>query len=146
MKHLLILSIMLLLVNFSSFSGSNGDEQSIRDLVGKYAQAREESDPKAIETLFTRDADQLVSSGEWRSGREALVSGLLGSSRRNPGERTISVESVRFISEEVAVADARYEIKGRNGAADRKMWSTFLAVRTGDGWRITAIRNMLPAR
>ena len=146
MKQFLILSIMFLLVSTPSFSGSDGDERSIRELVGKYAQAREESNPKTIEALFTRDADQLVSSGEWRSGRDALVSGMLGSSRRNPGERTISVESVRFISEEVAVADARYEIKGRNGAADRKMWSTFLAVRTGDGWRITAIRNMLPAK
>jgi hypothetical protein len=25
------------------------------------------------------------------------------------------------------------------------MWSTFVMTRTKDGWRITAIRNMLPA-
>ncbi|TDI72183.1 MAG: DUF4440 domain-containing protein, partial [Bacteroidetes bacterium] len=27
----------------------------------------------------------------------------------------------------------------------RKMWSTFIVVRNEDGWKIAAIRNMLPA-
>jgi len=28
---------------------------------------------------------------------------------------------------------------------DRKMWSTFVMTRDSNGWRIAAIRNMLPA-
>ena len=28
---------------------------------------------------------------------------------------------------------------------DRRMWSTFVMVKEADGWRIAAIRNMLPA-
>ena len=70
---------------------------------------------------------------------------MLGSSRRNPGSRTLTVETVRFPAAGVAVADARYVIAGSDGAADRKMWSTFVCLRTDDGWRIAAIRNMLPA-
>ena len=42
-------------------------------LVQKYVDAREARDPKAIELMFTEDADQLVSDGTWRRGRETLV-------------------------------------------------------------------------
>ena len=122
-----------------------GDVEAIRDLVGRYAAARESRDASAIRALFTDDADQLVSSGVWRKGRETLVEGMLGSSRSNPGQRTLEVESVRFPAPGVAVADARYVIRGTDGASDRRMWSTFLCVLSEDAWRISAIRNMLPA-
>ena len=121
------------------------DTVAIKDLVGRYAAARESRNPDAIRKLFTEDADQLVSSGVWRRGREALVEGMLGSSRRNPGSRTLTVETVRFPAKDLALADARYIIRGTGGAPDRRMWSTFLCVRSGDEWRIAAIRNMLPA-
>ncbi len=128
-----------------SGADSTADTAAVKALVAAYADARETRDPAAIRKLFTESADQLVSSGVWRRGREALVEGMLGSSRRNPGSRSLDVESVRFPAAVTAVADARYVIKGVDGAADRRMWSTFLCVRTDDGWRIAAIRNMLPA-
>ena len=43
-------------------TGVTGDA-AIHDLVRRYVAAREARDPKAIEALFTADADQLVSSG-----------------------------------------------------------------------------------
>jgi uncharacterized protein (TIGR02246 family) len=119
------------------------DEAAVKALVARYNAARDQEDPGAIRSLFTADADQLVSSGEWRRGREPLVEGMLRSSRNNPGDRTLTVETVRFLSSDIAIADARYEIVD---AATRQMWSTFVVVRTADGWRLTAIRNMLPAR
>lgn len=105
--------------------------------------AREEADATRVAELFTADADQLVSSGEWRRGREALVRGAMASSRTNEGRRTVSVESVRLLTADVALADGRYEIAG---AVTRRMWSTFVIKKTPEGWRIAAIRNMLPAR
>ena len=125
--------------------GQGSDSKAVEGLVARYAAARESRDPDAIRKLFTDAADQLVSSGTWHRGREALVEGMLGSSRRNPGTRTLTVESVRFPAAGVAVADARYVIKGSGGSADRRMWSTFLCMRSGGEWRIAAIRNMLPA-
>ncbi len=121
-----------------------GDEAAIRGVVQKYLDAREHRDPKAVEALFTKDADQLVSTGQWRRGRDELVSGTLGSSENNPGKRTLTVETIRFVAPGVALADARYEIVNPNGETARKMWSTFLMTRD-DTWRIAAIRNMLPA-
>jgi uncharacterized protein (TIGR02246 family) len=120
------------------------DEAAIRDVVKEYVAARERRDAAAIGALFTSDADQLVSSGEWRRGRDELVKGTLASSQRTGGNRTITLETIRFPARDVAIADGRYEITGGAGG-DRRMWSTFVVTREGGGWRIAAIRNMLPA-
>jgi uncharacterized protein (TIGR02246 family) len=122
-----------------------GDEAAVREVVRKYVDAREARDPKAIEPLFTADADQLVSDGTWRKGRDELVRGMLESSRRNPARRSIAVESVRLLSPDVALVDGRYIQEGRGGGQDRAMWTTIMLKRGPEGWRIAAIRNMLPA-
>lgn len=122
-----------------------GTEISVRAVVARYVAARQASDEKSLAALFTEDVDQLVSSGEWRRGRAEVVRGTLASSQSNAGMRTITVESVRLLSTDVAVADGRYEIAGSEGAATRRMWTTIVLRRGKDGWRIAAIRNMLPA-
>jgi uncharacterized protein (TIGR02246 family) len=107
--------------------------------------ARDARDPKALDALFTDDADQLVSDGVWRKGREALVKGTLASSQASAGKRTIVVQSVRFLSSDVAIADGRYTLAGTNGAPAREMWTSIFAVRKAGVWKIAGIRNMLPA-
>src|SRR4030095_17102148 len=102
-------------------------------------------DPKAFEELFTGDYDQLVSSGEWRKGRESVVRGTMASSSSTGGKRTITLESVRFVTPDVAIADGSYELTGLAGGETRRMWTTLVVKRTAQGWRIAAIRNMLPA-
>ena len=121
-----------------------GDE-AVREIVRKYMDARTERDAHAIEALFTEDADQLVSTGEWRKGRAEVVRGTMASSQNTGGQRTITVTSVRFLAPEVALADGRYELTGLAGGATRRMWTTLVLTRGSDGWRIAAIRNMLPA-
>jgi len=129
----------------SLYAQKPGDEAAVREIVKRYVDAREHQDPKAVEALFTSDADQLVSSGEWRKGRGEVVKGTMASSQSTGGNRTITVESVRFIAADVALADGRYELTGLAGGQTRKMWTTLLLKRGPDGWRIAAIRNMLPA-
>jgi uncharacterized protein (TIGR02246 family) len=129
---------------FAQNSVRGNDEAAIREIVSKYVDARERIDPQAVEALFTSDADQLVSSGEWRKGRAAVVRGTMESSRSTGGRRSITVESVRFVTTEVAIADGRYELTGLAGGATRQMWTTLVLKRTESGWRIAAIRNMLP--
>ncbi len=123
----------------------SADETAIRDVIRKYVDARETRDAQAIEALFTADADQLTSSGQWRKGRPAVVKGALASSENTGGTRTITIETVRLIAPGVAVADGRYEIAGLAGGATRSMWTSFTLSHADDGWRIAAIRNMLPA-
>jgi uncharacterized protein (TIGR02246 family) len=146
LARLLIGITIATLLQTPSSAAAATDEQAIRELVASYAAARQSQDAKAIEALFTADADQLVSSGEWRRGRDELVRGMLESSRSNAGARTITVESVRLLTAGVAVANARYAIAATAGAEARSMWSTFVVLRVDGGWRIAAIRNMLPSK
>ena len=118
------------------------DDAAIRGLVKTYLDARDRQDAQAVGALFTKDADQLVSSGEWRRGVDDLVKGTLASTASG-GKRTLTVETIRYLTPDTAIADARYELVGN--ADTRRMWSTFVFVRTVSGWRIGAIRNMLPA-
>ena len=120
-------------------------EAEIYDLVRRYVEAREKRDPKAIEALFTADADQLVSSGEWRRGRDAVVKGTLASSAASSGSRSITVETVRMVGQDLASPTAATRSAELAGAETRRMWTTFVAVRQDGVWRISAIRNMLPA-
>jgi uncharacterized protein (TIGR02246 family) len=130
---------------FAQAGASAQAEAPIREIVSKYVDARERNDSKAVEALFTSDADQLVSSGEWRKGRDAVVRGAMASSQSTGGKRTITVEQVRFLSPDIAIADGRYELTGLSGGTNRSMWATLVVKKTDKGWRIAAIRNMLPA-
>ena len=123
-----------------SLSAQSADDAQVREVVRKYVDARDHPDAKTLESLFTADADQLVSSGVWRKGRAEVVRGTIASSQNETGKRTITVESVRFLTPAAALVDGRYEI------GDRKMWTTLLITRDESGWRIAAIRNMLPAK
>jgi uncharacterized protein (TIGR02246 family) len=120
------------------------DDAAVREVVRRYVDAREARDAKAVEAILTPDADQLVSDGAWRRGRDALVRGMLESSGRNPGKRTIEVESVRLVGPDVALADGRYTLAG-TGPDARAMWTTIILARADGGWKIAGIRNMLPA-
>jgi len=124
--------------------GPSADEVAVRAIVARYQEARDKSDGPALTALFVKDADQLVSSGEWRRGREAVVTGSLGSSQQAPGKRTFTLETVRMLAAGVAIADSRYDIAQADGTT-RRMWASWVLVKDGDAWKIAAIRNMLPA-
>ena len=93
---------------------------------------------------MTPDIDQLVSNGEWRIGIAVAIEGMLKSSATKPGTRTLTVDRVRMLNPNSAVADARYEITNDDGTL-RKMWSSFIVVKRKGQWKIAGIRNMLPA-
>lgn len=132
-------------VSAQTVSPPSADETAVREVVRKYVDAREKRDPKLLEPLFTADADQLTTAGEWRKGRDTVVQGGLASSQANPGTRQIAIEAVRFMAPGVAIADGRYDISAAAGAAPRRMRTTFVIVRDAAGvWRIAAIRNMAP--
>src|SRR5436190_8782389 len=136
----LLTAIALVSCAFAQSTRSTDATDTIKDIVRHYVDARESQDPKAVASLFTSDADQLVSTGEWRRGRDQLVKGMLASTQQNSGKRTITVETVRFLGPDVAIADGRYEIAG---SSSRAMWSTFVMRRQNGAWRIEAIRNLL---
>lgn len=145
MKTLLLILIQFPLVGFLSAQNDNipANKQKIIDLISQYGQARVDKDTEALKNILVSEIDQLVSTGEWRRGIDESLAGMLRSSTRQPGSRSLTVEEVRFLSSECAIADARYVIKNSDGT-ERRMWSTFVTVLQGNEWKIAAIRNMLP--
>jgi uncharacterized protein (TIGR02246 family) len=119
------------------------DEAAIRALVRSYVDARELRSPEAVGALFTEDADQHTTTGEWRRGRAGIVPGTMRSSAANTGTRDIKVETVRFLTADAAIADGPYTITGP-GTQVRRMWATLVVTRQKDGWKIAAIRNATP--
>jgi uncharacterized protein (TIGR02246 family) len=117
---------------------SASDEAAVRAVVAKYVEAREAKDPAAIGALFTDNADQFNSGGDWRRGRDAIVKGTLQSSQRNSGSRTITLKAVRFPAPGFAIADGEY------GIGDQRLWTTLVLSRQGETWKIEAIRNIAP--
>ena len=127
-----------MLIRMEESVSSASDEAAVRAVVAKYVDAREAKDPAAIGALFTDNADQFNSGGQWRRGREAIVKGTLQSSQRNSGSRTITVKAVRFPSPGFAIADGEY------GIGEQRLWTTLVLSRQGNAWKIEAIRNIAP--
>lgn len=123
---------------------SKKQTEDIHSLIEDYSKAREKKDVVLLESILTADVDQLVSSGKWRMGKKESMEGMLQSSTSNPGTRTLKIENIRLLNPQCGIVDARYEIKNTDGTS-RKMWSTFMVVFQNSEWKITAIRNMLPA-
>ena len=148
MKNILLL-LLLNVVAFAFLHAQNIEandtqKKNIYSLIDKYSEAREKRDTILLKNILTTDVDQLVSTGEWRNGVAASVKGMLSSSANSPGTRTLTVNKLRMLNSTSAVVDCRYEITNADNTA-RKMWSTFIVISNQGVWKISGIRNMLPA-
>lgn len=139
-----LLSITVLFAYGQNNVPNDQERKAITTLIDQYSQAREKRDTALLKSIFTEDIDQLVSTGEWRNGIVAAVEGMLKSSANSPGTRTLTVDKIRMLSSTSAIVDCRYEIQNTNNSI-RKMWSTFIVIADEGIWKISAIRNMLPA-
>lgn len=148
MKNIYILLIFITtgstFLNGQNTTPDNKQRKDIQALIDKYSLAREKRDTVLLKDILTPDVDQLVSTGEWRNGIDASVKGMLSSSANSPGTRTLTVEKIKLFDPNSAIVDCKYEIQNPSGNT-RRMWSTFIVVSDKGVWKISAIRNMLPA-
>jgi uncharacterized protein (TIGR02246 family) len=121
------------------------DEQAVRAVIQAFIDTRERNDAAGLAALLTADVDQRQTSGNLRSGRDAVVSGSLATQQSTGGRRTITVDSLRFVGTDVAIADGRYDSVGRSDGTDQRMLTSMVLRREGGAWKIAAIRNMLPS-
>jgi uncharacterized protein (TIGR02246 family) len=121
------------------------DENAIRAVIQAFLDTREKNDAAGLAALLTADVDQRQTSGNVRNGRDAVVSGSLSTQQSTGGRRTISVDSLRFVGPDVAIADGRYDSLGRSDGTDQRMLTSMVLRREGGAWKIAAIRNMLPS-
>src|SRR5687768_1871097 len=120
------------------------DEQAVRAVIQAFLDTREKNDAAGLAALLTPDVDQRQTSGNVRRGRDAVVSGSLATQESTGGRRTITVDSLRFVGADVALADGRYDSVGRSDGTDQRMLTSMVLRREAGAWKIAAIRNMLP--
>lgn len=120
------------------------DETAIRQTVQAYIETRESNNREGLIALLTADVDQLVSTGNMRASRDAVVNGSLSTTASTGGSRQISIESIRFLSPEIAIGDGPYDVVGRVDGPDRHYKTTMVFQRVDGAWKIAAIRNMQP--
>lgn len=123
------------------------DREEVLAVLSRLADAWNSGDAAAYASLFTEDADYVTFFGMRLPGRELIESShralfegpLRGSKIGGPGDA-----SVRFPREDVAVV-----VSGGGSALDggdavaqgRESTLTFVLVRSGTGWLITAFQN-----
>lgn len=146
-KFVLFFSLNITCISFLYGQNAEPSEQqrnAIHSLIDQYSVAREKSDTVLLKTILTTNVDQLVSNGEWRNGIITAIQGMQKSSATNPGTRTLRIDKIRMLNATAAIVDCRYEIQNTDSTM-RRMWSTFIVVVEKKAWKISAIRNMLPA-
>src|SRR6516165_2031207 len=139
-----VIGIAAVQVALAQSADHAADEKSIKAVIQEFLDARDANDPKRLSAVLTTDADQQQTSGERRSGRDAVIKGSLSTQQSTGGKRTIVVDSIHFIAADVALADGRYDSVGRADGSDLHMLTSIVLRREGGAWKIAAIRNMLP--
>ncbi|MGI9204691.1 MAG: YybH family protein [Woeseiaceae bacterium] len=119
----------------------SADESAIRHVTQEYILRRDRGDETGLRALLTANADQRLTSGRMRLGREAIVSGSLESTRNSGGTRVITLNSIRFLGADVAIGNGDYDSLGRADGTDLHMLTTIVFWRIDGEWRIDAIRN-----
>jgi hypothetical protein len=119
----------------------SADELAIRRVTQEFILRRESGDEAGLRALLTPTSDQRLTSGRMRSGREAVVNGSLDSTRNSGGKRSITLESIRYLGTDVAIANGRYDSLGRSDGTDLHMLTTIVFWRIDGKWYIDAIRN-----
>jgi len=117
------------------------DESAIRQVTQDYIARRDEGDEAGLRTLLTEKVDQRLTSGRMRLGRDEVVSGSLGSTQNSGGKRVITLNDIRFLGADVAIANGNYDSLGRADGTDLYMRTTIVFWRVDGKWRIDAIRN-----
>lgn len=117
------------------------DEAAIRQVTQDYIARRDEGDEAGLRALMTEKVDQRLTSGRMRLGRDEVVSGSLGSTQNSGGKRVITLNDIRFLGADVAIANGNYDSLGRADGTDLHMRTTIVFWRVDGKWRIDAIRN-----
>ena len=144
-NYLALVLIAIAPVAFAQGGDRAADESAIRAVIQAFLDTREKNDAAGLAALLTADVDQRQTSGNMRSGRDDVVQGSLATQQSTGGTRTISVDSLRFVGPDVAIADGRYDSVGRADGTDQRMLTSMVLRREGGAWKIAAIRNMLPS-
>jgi len=148
-----ILAFLFVLVTSVAWAQTpNTDEVQVRNLIPAFTDAWARSDAQGLAWLFAPDGDLMIPTGNIFSGRDSI--GGFYSSVFAVGYRgskgTGEIARLRFVQPNVVVGDGTWSIfgardkQGKETAPERGVF-TFVAVKQGDKWRISALREQTSA-
>ncbi len=129
----------------------NSGEATIRKLYASYDETWNKGDAAALAAFWADDADHMEPDGRTIAGRAALAKNLaerLDADLKGTHSHQ-TVESIRFVTADVAVVDASYEVTGARDLAGKgkppiqgryvDIW-----VKRSGKWHITVDRPVAP--
>jgi uncharacterized protein (TIGR02246 family) len=124
--------------------GTPQDEVAIRHVIADWKAAfnRHEMNTDAVASAFSDDFDMVNPTGAYVKGkpdlREAFKTFL-----RN-ARKIETVDRIRFIRPDVALADGSYEFTGTEIKPYPKRAQTWVLTKENGRWLMTALRMMIP--
>ena len=124
---------------------TTADEAAVRALVAQLEAGWNAGDGDAFAAPFAADADYVVVDGAHLSGRAAIAAGhrrILATVYRGSENRG-TVEAVRFLRPDVAVARVRWRLRFDAGAGPQEAESRcqVVATRGPGGWELAVFQN-----
>lgn len=124
-------------------------DADVRRTLSRVAAAWGEGDPDRYASLFTEDADYTAFDGTRMPGRSAIADGhrALFAGIMRGSRMTMREPRIRFVTPDVAVVSAlggiimRWQRGRTEPSAKRLSAVTFVLVRQGDQWPVTAFQN-----
>jgi uncharacterized protein (TIGR02246 family) len=120
----------------------SADEKAIRQAVAEYAKVYRKADADALLAFWDDDAEFIDEDGKIIKGRQAIGDLL----RKNQSELKDShielhLKSVRFITPDVALADANALVRNSDGTTDNGPFTAVL-IKKGDRWLFSSVRDL----
>lgn len=120
------------------------DEAAIRKTWQDYVAAWNKHDANALAAFMTEDADRRIPDGRISNGRAAVLDAIGNEFRSVYRNATLSSDQVdvRFLTPDVAILDARDELRGVNGAGEsvQRTNHTSIFLKRDGKWLTVAIR------
>jgi uncharacterized protein (TIGR02246 family) len=147
-NHLTIgLAASLIAFGFSQTAWAQANpagESGVKQALADYIDGFNHHDASAVAVEFAEDAERTTVRGDVTHGRGAIeksYAGLFGGTLKN-AHRAATLKSVRFLTPEIALVDANYELTGRttNAGAEQAPAKGLLSLvftKHGDKWLIT---------
>jgi uncharacterized protein (TIGR02246 family) len=146
MKSLLIAAVLCGITVLFAQSGASkpaktedADELALRQIVADNTAAFNRRDPVALAAHLAGDADHINVVGEWTRSKDEFQRGLekyFSSPRPTTSD---SVEKVRFLSPDAAVAIVRRQY--RSDAGVRTSIATYVFQKIAGEWKIVTFQN-----
>lgn len=127
------------------------NEAAIRKLYAQYTEAWNRHDPKAMAAFWTIDGDYMEPDGRHARGRDEVEKLFTAEHQSVFKDSTLSltVETVWFITEDVAMADGTYDLSGVRDQEGKQVplrrgHLTAILLREDGNWQVAAGRAMIP--